>query len=357
MCAAFSAAGAAVTLYTRAHDDMLSAAELQRHYDVPPNFAVVQRPFPRGPRPGDLFQARIAWQTHRPEPWVCYSRGRDLTAPVVALLRGAARAVVEVHGRPLTTRERLMLGWIARHPRGYLVALSDVLRDIYVAELGYPAEHIIVAPDGVDLRRFTPMLTRQAARAQLGLSQDTALVVYIGGLYSGRGLEALCRAMAAQNAQLLIVGGSSAAQIVEWQTRTQALGLPAGQIIFTGYRPPAQVPADLFAADVLAMPYGTRTLTPAGEETAAWMSPLKMFEYLAAGRPIVATDLPALRTVLTHDHDALLLSPDDDSGLAAAIQTLLTDHTRANRLAANARQTATRHTWQARAEHILAAIE
>ena len=99
-----------------------------------------------------------------------------------------------------------------------------------------------------------------------------------------------------------------------------------------GHRPPAEARRYLAAADVAVIPLSGATII-AREHT----SPLKMFEYMAAGVPIVASDLPSLREVLRHEHNALLVPPDDNAALAAAIERLLGDHELAARLARTAR--------------------
>jgi len=161
----------------------------------------------------------------------------------------------------------------------------------------------------------------------------------------------LFAAVAGQPVKLLIVGGRNEAELAEWRERARTAGAEAVRL--EGYQPPARVPLYLVAADVLAMPYSANTKTPSGEDTTEWMSPLKLYEYLAASRPIVATDLPMLRRTLTHEHNALLVRPDDCESLQAAIARILADPALADRLAANARQTAQSHTWVARAKSIL----
>ncbi len=342
MCAAFAAAGALVKLVTPGAN---TDADVFAHYGVAPTFNFESRNWPRTPRAADVFQARAAFAEHGSD-WICYARGRDLTAPMIALLRGA-KAAVDVHGRPATARERITLNWIARHPRGRLIAISEPLKEIYKREFGLSVH---AAPDGVDLSRFDPPLTAADARQRVGLDSGP-WAVYVGGLYEGRGLESLFAAVASLPIKLLIVGGRDEREVAAWRERAQSAG--AAQARFEGYQPPARVPLYLFAADVLVMPYTARTLTPSGEDTTAWMSPLKLYEYLAAGRPIVATDLPALRSVLSHEDTALLTPPDDAAGLRLAMERLLNDSTLAARLAANARAKAKDHTWVGRAKHIL----
>jgi glycosyltransferase involved in cell wall biosynthesis len=244
-----------------------------------------------------------------------------------------------------------MLRWIARHPRGRLIVISEPLREIYRREYGLES---FVAPDGVDMNRFRPPLTTAEARRELGLG-DGPWVVYVGGLYAGRGLETLFDAVAGLPVKLLIVGGHDESEVAQWRERAQAAGVT--EVCFAGYQPPARVPPYLFAADILAMPYSANTKTPSGEDTTGWMSPLKLYEYLAAGRPIVGSDLPALRTVLQPEENALLAPPDDKVGLRTAMQRLLADGDLAARLAANARQTAAAHSWVARARTLLGLVD
>jgi glycosyltransferase involved in cell wall biosynthesis len=345
MCAAFAEAGALVKLVAR---QAQPAADVFEHYGIKRTFIFSPRPFPNLPRPTDVFQAQAAFNQPNSH-WICYSRGSDLTAPFVALWRGA-QAIVEAHGRPVTARQRWLLRYIARHPRGRLVVISQPLKEIYLHEFGLNS---FVAPDGVDLTRFTPPIPKAEAQTMFGLGEGP-WVVYVGGLYAGRGLETLFEAVAGLPVKLLIVGGRDENEIAQWREKAQTLGVT--NIRFEGYQLPARVPLYLFAADVLAMPYSARTRTPSGEDTTKWMSPLKLYEYLGAGRPIVSSDLPALRTVLTHEQNALLSPPDDAAGLRASIQRLVTENDLADRLAHNARQSVQAHTWLARAKAILGLV-
>jgi glycosyltransferase involved in cell wall biosynthesis len=342
MCAAFAAAGALVKLVAR---QSKTTGDVLAHYGLQPTFEFSPRPFSGWPRAGDVFQLQAALA----EPgrdWICYSRGQDLTAPLTALWRGAT-ALVEAHGRPATARQRILLGYIARHPRGRLIVISEPLQEIYQRDYGLRS---FVAPDGVDVSRFEPRRTTADAQQSLGL-EPGPWVVYVGGLYAGRGLETLFAACGRLPVKLLIVGGRDQTEVEHWRERATQLGV--GNVRFTGYQPPAQVPLYLFAADILAMPYSARTLTPSGEDTTAWMSPLKLYEYLAAGRPIVASDLPALRSTLIPEQNALLARPDDVESLRASIERLLNDPALGQRLGPTAHQTALAHSWTNRARLIL----
>ena len=349
MCAAFAASGVAVQLRARdpGHGRM-SPAELCTHYDVPKSFSIDQPPWPNTTRPSDVFQIQAVWRENR-DKWLCYTRGRDVTAPLVALLRGA-KAMVEIHTPPVSLRERLVLRLIQAHPRGYLVTLSEALRNTCIRKWGFRPDSFLIAPDGVDIKRFEPPVSAEDARKQLGL-EPGIWVVYVGGLYEGRGLDSLFHATANIPVKVLVVGGRDNADINMWKHRAREIG--AGNVRFDGYQAPERVPLYLSAADVLAMPYGARVMTGRGEDITEWTSPLKMFEYMAAARPIIAGDLPALGTVLAHERNALLVTPDNVSALTAAIQRLMSDQSLGQRLATTARFDVAQYTWEGRARHIL----
>jgi glycosyltransferase involved in cell wall biosynthesis len=112
--------------------------------------------------------------------------------------------------------------------------------------------------------------------------------------------------------------------------------------------PAPQVRDYQVAADVLLAPYG-QELTWAG-----YTSPLKIFEYLAAGRPIVASHLPVLSEVLSHGVDAWLVELASADALAAGVRRVLSTPRLAADLARGAREAAPAHTWEARAGAILA---
>ena len=206
------------------------------------------------------------------------------------------------------------------------------------------------ASNGVNVTRFTSAPDRAAARTALGLPLEERLVVYTGGLYQGRGLEELITAIKGLEAVLVVVGGTDESAA----TRLKSLAAEVGavNVRFEGHRPPAEIPLYLSAADVLAMPYSRRTVAPGGVTT-DYMSPIKMFEYMAAARPILATDLPVLHEVLRDGENALLVPPDDAAALADGLRRLLTDSALADRIARQARCDVEAFTWDARAQAIL----
>jgi len=118
----------------------------------------------------------------------------------------------------------------------------------------------------------------------------------------------------------------------------------AGRITFTGLLAPPEVPARLAEADVLVLP------NPRSAISNAFTSPLKLFEYMGSGRPIVASDLPSLREVLRDGENALLVEPGNPQALVAAIDRIKKDAALGGRLAGQALQDVQAFTWARRAE-------
>jgi glycosyltransferase involved in cell wall biosynthesis len=119
--------------------------------------------------------------------------------------------------------------------------------------------------------------------------------------------------------------------------------------------PNAELPTWQAACDVLLMPYERRVAASSGGDIARYLSPMKLFEYLACGRPVLSSDLPPLREVLTDDN-AMLLPPGDIEAWMSALQDLCQDPQRRASLAAAARIDAQGYSWDSRAARILEGI-
>jgi glycosyltransferase involved in cell wall biosynthesis len=206
--------------------------------------------------------------------------------------------------------------------------------------------NIAVVPDGAHPR---PDGARPVAE---GVDADSRharpfTIGYAGHLYPWKGVDLIIDAVAAlRDTRGLIVGGHQQERDLD---RVKALAVQrdcAARVTFTGLLPPAEVAARLRDADVLVLP------NPASAVSNAFTSPLKLFEYMAAGRPIVASDLPSIREVLTHERNALLITPGDSRALTAAIQRLNDDRGLGRRLARQALIDVAEYTWAKRAARL-----
>jgi glycosyltransferase involved in cell wall biosynthesis len=173
------------------------------------------------------------------------------------------------------------------------------------------------------------------------------LVAYAGHLYAWKGVDILLEALAQlPGTRGLIVGGHEAEpDLARLRAHAAELGV-ADRVTFTGLVEPSQVAGHLARATILVLP------NPRSAISTNFTSPLKLFEYMAAGRAIVASDLPSVREVLSHGENALLVAPGDPTALAHAVQRLSSDRPLAERLAAAAFSQVSKFTWARRAERL-----
>jgi glycosyltransferase involved in cell wall biosynthesis len=178
-----------------------------------------------------------------------------------------------------------------------------------------------------------------------------ARLIYVGQLYPWKGVDLTLRALALLPAcELTIVGGlPDDPQRGRLERLAAQLGV-AERLYFTGPRPYREVPALLAQADVALLPLAD------GVVARCFTSPLKLFDYLAAGLPIVAVDFPTIREVLRDGENGLIVPSDDPVAMAAAVRRLLAEPDLARRLGDRAQADAREYTWERRAERILTAF-
>jgi len=231
---------------------------------------------------------------------------------------------------------------------GY-VTITAALRAELEARHGVRAR-LAVIPDGVRIDAARAVSEADEARRPEeleGPGTAAPVVAYAGHLYAWKGVDVLLEALAhVSKARGLIVGGQAKEpDLARLKARATELGI-GDRVTFTGMVEPARVARFLRQADVLALP------NPASAISTRFTSPLKLFEYMAAGRPIVASDLPSIREVLHHQVDALLVTPGDPAAMAAAIERLIADPALSARLAAAALAAAPAYSWDRRAERL-----
>lgn len=209
----------------------------------------------------------------------------------------------------------------------------------------------VIAPNGVDYERFAETPDPSTARRLLGLPQRPTILC-AGSLYRGRGADLFLElAVRFPEAQFLWVGGP-AEEATRWQNEAACRALT--NVSFVGFVPHAQLPLYHAAAEILLMPYGRQIgISSGGGHSAQVSSPMKMFEYLAAGHPILASDLPVFHEILD-ETVAVFCPPEEVAAWEEALRSLLQDESRRRTLGQRARQVAQKYSWTRRAERILA---
>ena len=203
-----------------------------------------------------------------------------------------------------------------------LTTISSVLQDGFIAK-GVTAEKILVLPDAVDLEVFTPPDTLPQSPFAAGPN-----VVYTGHLYDYKGIPVILDAAESlPQIRFHLIGGREE-DIAQIQKKIVGRGLL--NVTLHGHKPRSELPIYLWHADALL-------LVPSGlHPSARWTSPVKLGEYLVSGRPVISSDIPALRAWLSEE-ETLFVEPDNPEVLARAIMWLLHNPGKVFEMTANAR--------------------
>lgn len=343
MCSALAGLGIRVSLAER---QGLKGVDPFSFYGVKANFRLLGQPrvpFRRLRGACRLISLRRqAWGSSRPD--VVYAR--DLYS-LLPLIGTRLPVIFEIHHPPWQRTKRMLEPRLLSSSMVIeVVFITQALREHYLAT--YPelnSKVTIVAPSGLEIRQRNSQRepTDQSARPRVG---------YVGHLYPGRAEIILKIAPLVPSADFILVGGR-AVDRQTWQER----GLPENVFLF-GSVAPSEVPSVLDSFALVLAPYQQSVLHRGGDlETSRWMSPLKIMEYLGCGKAIVASDLPAIREVLTHGESAVLCPPERADHWAAAIHELLLDLDKRQALEQGASRNAQAFTWSRRASHIIAMFE
>lgn len=287
---------------------------------------------------GLLWARTAARATRRLGVDVCLTR-EHLVAH--ALSRRGIPTILEVHQLGGAVARELIPRLARRSALRVFIAISEGLKE-QLEEIGVPGSKIKVLHDAMrpDALRGMP---RPLAREHLGLPASAPLAVYTGSLFESKGVYTLAEAAPHVKGEVVIVGGTAEASD---RLRRYADARGARNVQVVQQVSPREAMLFQQAADVLVHPQ-------IGGDA---QSPLKLFEYMAARRPIVGTDVPALREVLTNNRNALLVPPKNAVALAGAVNRLLKDDVLSNRLADTASKDVSEQTWKRRAERMLESL-
>ncbi len=322
--------------------------ELAEHYGLVTPFDVDWLPSRRELRRYDFawnaIKAARAWEAEAVYTWVPQ-------AGLLALWQGVP-LIMELHDRPSGTFGPWLYRHVAWHKgKKRLLFITRALQEVLEREQGMrlrPNQYRI-APDGVDLERYTGLPSPEEARRQLELPEGLT-AGYTGHLYPGRGMDLLLQlAQRFPQVNFLWVGGRPD-DVAAWRDRTALLG----NVRLTGFVPNQRIPLYQAAAEILLMPYEQVITGSSGGNTAEVCSPMKMFEYMAAGRAILSSNLPVLCEVL-RDNNAVLCPPPPGGAAAweAALARLVADEPLRQRLGPQACEDVKQYAWVERARRTL----
>ena len=334
MCQAFAKQGADVTLFGKKGTD----EEPYGFYGVETNFELVRSMNLGVPVVGGAVRSAQTLFNLRRAGDADIAYGRDILL-VLAAAKMGYDAMLELHQIPSTAREKKALKTLIKHEtfKGLVVISKGLAED--VSEFLGTQPRMLIAHDGADEVPETDPMPLGTAKAHIG---------YTGSLHPGKGVELIVEiAQTLPDMKFHIVGGNTD-QIEDWKTK-------AGEnVVFHGHQPHKALPAYLAGFDIVLAPYQQKATIKSGADISRWISPLKLFEYMAAKKPILCSDLVVLHEVLKDGENAVLLPSDKPQAWVRAIEEVLSNATLKANLVENAYHDFKAHyTWDKRAENIL----
>lgn len=263
--------------------------------------------------------------------------GRDeLALGLISLCK--KNVIWEVH----TAKKRWLVSGLLKRCK-FFVVISGGLKEYYKS-LGVSENKIFVAPSGVDIKKFSIASSKEGARRATGLPKDKKIVLYTGHLYPWKGADVLAEAASKLGPEVVTVFvGGTEKDIVSFIKKYE--NVPT--IMVMGHKGYGDIPLFLKAADVLIVPNSAKE-----EISRSHTSPMKLFEYMASGTPIIASDLPSIREILD-DSMAFFFKPDDAESLAQAIARALTHEKEREDNAQRSLEKAKQYSWNKRAMKVI----
>jgi len=245
----------------------------------------------------------------------------------------------EVHSLPAHTSLLHKMSWQRSKA---LIVISNGLREDLI-KYGVHENKIMLARDGVNIERFDIDLSKENARAKLGIPLGHKVVVYAGHLYEWKGADVLAKAglKLSQDIHIYFIGGTN-----EDVTRFREQ-YKSENIHIIGQKPQMEIPTWLKASDVLVIPNSAKERISSHHT-----SPMKLFEYMASARPIIASSLPSIREVLKDD-EAVFFTADDFDSLNDAINSAFEKYSELEKNAYILVQEVKKYNWDNRAKMII----
>jgi glycosyltransferase involved in cell wall biosynthesis len=372
MCEAFVQNGVQVVLMHpfRYQPDLLKGQSIFEYYSVPSVFETrtlsnidvirIERLFPRVVFTPLFFIHALLWGLHA--ALKAQREGADLfytrdAAIAYWLLRLNLPTIYEAHVVPKRGQRLLLKNFVANPSLKLVVVLTGFIKERFV-EIGFSPDRVAVFSDGADLSLFSQLPSTLECRRRLGLPEDRPIIGYIGRFRTmemEKGIPELIQAMAYvrfinEKEPLLLCVGGPMDPVRVYVEIARRCGVLESSLRFVDRVPNREVPLWTRACDLVTIPWRWN------EFSAYFTSPLKLFEYMAAGATIIASDLPSIREVVRHGENAWLVEPENLTELGKGIKYLLQNGSLKKSLSDQARKSAEKYSWRQRACGILSHV-
>jgi glycosyltransferase involved in cell wall biosynthesis len=284
-----------------------------------------------------------------------YIISRNLYAAVFFGLLFRKNVIYETHSPEYGFRKKLQQ-LLLTSKKIRTVVISQALKTIIADFHGISSENISVFHDAarsgqLKLSMFERnRLCHQFLSDLVNLDNYQKVVGYFGHLYPGRGVEVIEELAKLHPDVAFVIYGGNESDIEKYRSKNIS-----NNLYFMGFIHPKKVSSVMAMVDILLMPYqDCVSIGVKGSDTSKWMSPMKLFEYLSVGSPIISSDISVLREVLVDNENCLLVKPDDVSAWSHALQRIMLNGCLEEKLGSNAYNLyKTKYTWKNRAKNML----
>jgi len=287
-----------------------------------------------------LFFTRQIWSKEK-----AVALTRDHLPSLILKLRGY-RVFHDLHGFP--EKNHWFWKFFLRRMDG-IIATNNWKKEQCIKQFHINADKIIVAPNGFSAREFISSISQAEARSKLNLPMDKKIVLYAGHLYDWKGAYILAKTAGLMPEILFIFVGGNSHEVNEFRRQF----VKSDNIKIFGQKPHREIPLYLKSADVLALPNSQYSRD---RRFAAYSrydtSPIKLFEYMASNRPIVASSLPSIQEIL-NSNNSFLAQADNPDSFAKEIRIILGNKELAAKVAHAAFNNVQQYSWEKRAEKIV----
>lgn len=346
MCQAFTLNGHEVVLIIPDKiDHEIKTGNIFEFYGVMECFKIIRLPLLKSRISFLIFSIRATLKAKSEKPDLIYTR--FLYSAFFSLLQNLP-TIYEIHSSFEKKIEKIFFCLIKKNKLKKIVVISKALCEYFVDKYKINEGNFLIAPDGADSVEFNYDSEKNKN------SNFEIIVSYIGNLYKGRGIDIIAKiAKRCPWAEFHIVGGFPK-DIAYWKNKLANLS----NIVFYGHVPHKDVYKYMLSSDVLIAPYQKKVTIQGQGDTCRWMSPLKIFEYMAAGKVILSSDLPVLKEVLEHKKNSLLAPPTDINIWVSNLKLAKNNLQFKKQLEDNAKKDfEKKYTWKSRAQKILNSIK
>ncbi|MFC1757089.1 glycosyltransferase [Patescibacteria group bacterium] len=269
---------------------------------------------------------------------IIYSRG-EIVLGLTPFMK-KRKVIWETHIKPQNVN---LYKKVLKKVKG-LVVVTKYYKKELIEQFDLSSERVLCLPDGVDLEKFDIDISKEEARKDLILPQDKKIVLSTSSFLNWKGLDILFDVVSKFRGTSFVFVGSGEKEDVE-RIKRKASNL--SDIFLTGHKPRKEIPLWLKSADVLVL-----TGTSKSEVSKHYTSPMKLFEYMASGRPIVASKIESFLDIL-NEENSVLVEADNPSAMFDGIGRVLGDQGLAKRISEKAFRDVQNYTWQKRAERVI----